>query len=942
MPKKKFTPEQLADAKKWWATLQTAIDEAGCELDISAPQDANRINIVTYVKHGPDNYDFTAFFAFDPDEKAIDFKTLTKENIISSQQTDNVTDDMIYTMYEAAKEGCLMVQTSLTAKVPMKQRQILVDKDGLAYVGHDIDHMTPEEGLAIKLFDEPKLPKLTGNAENDEKATEKYNSLKSHWDEAMNMKEQNPEFYKINYNLGVFMNQYYGAFWEDDITYRIELMKMQEAMHKEYIYSKMTPKERETHIYAEKLSVRINGYRVVYGNVAEKNFIKTDYINDKCKDLVADLITDCNELARVQKAIDDKKTEDFNILTDETLKNKAQELKTNDEFDIGTAFFTYQDIDEIQIKENVKELSKFAGKLSGKIHEYSELAANGDIVRPILDKEKYAELSPDEALWKNLEKTINNAGFEMDFSSPEDLARLVITDITDGPNGRKDVSVHYATDPEKRPIDEKNITADEILARQKVGVPDAETLKRIKEAAKEGRLFVEPHHTMKTQSRVRQVLLEPNGETKIGPDVDQLQGNDLKASRMTEPPVKPKSPSFGTKFLAFFGNKKAQAQIDVYDGKMARFNEKMNQWNEIKALPSSVVQRTHNLIHATQGHFYSAGNDGEARFTYGTKLTDLHIAGEIKKMKFMDAKAMEEAQKHLDNVKQFGRNFIDQYNERILTPGEKINDINAYNLAGMIVSRKKMVEAGNRVVNKDGPIMNDEELTEEILGEIEDYYKSDEFKAVRENMTNTRMARIIERIELSPYSEIGILDILSNGFVPPNAEAVAAADAKKAKIDPVIERAIKDNLTNCRQKIAKELMTLDSGFDKNNVNPATPIGKDEKAFLSKIIAIKAEIGKNEKYLIEGVTEMPKFKTNAEIEDEAAKILTSDEFNNVISNITNKDIKTILNANANGMGNVMLAMNKVYASAVTKTQNSVQKIEHETEQVQPEGDLHVDI
>ena len=75
--------DETEAAFKWWDKLQETLDEAGCELDLNMPEDTVRLNIFKIDKLGPDNYKFTMTYGLDPDQRSINMKKITKEDLLN-------------------------------------------------------------------------------------------------------------------------------------------------------------------------------------------------------------------------------------------------------------------------------------------------------------------------------------------------------------------------------------------------------------------------------------------------------------------------------------------------------------------------------------------------------------------------------------------------------------------------------------------------------------------------------------------------------------------------------------------------------------------------------------------------------------------------------------------------------------------------------------------
>ena len=108
-----------------------------------------------------------------------------------------------------------------------------------------------------------------------------------------------------------------------------------------------------------------------------------------------------------------------------------------------------------------------------------------DEKREISEQERTALLT----WWNGLQQALDDGMCDIDLHTPEDTARLVVVDCELQSEDECDTTARYALDPERRPVDVKNITEEEIVERQQTENVSLETVRYLYEKAKAGRLL---------------------------------------------------------------------------------------------------------------------------------------------------------------------------------------------------------------------------------------------------------------------------------------------------------------------------------------------------------------------------------------------------------------------------------------------------------------------
>ena len=208
----------------------------------------------------------------------------------------------------------------------------------------------------------------------------------------------------------------------------------------------------------------------------------------------------------------------------------------------------------------------------------------------------------------------------IDINSETDLARLMIFNCQiDRAEETYEATPYFATDTEQRPI-EAGITVDEVMKRQKKGIPDERLFWRIYDAAQEGRLFLHNDGSDKG------VAIEVNekGDPKECFDVDNPP-EGLFSREMSDglyKPVKPSKPWGITYVLAFFGSSAAKDKINRYDKAMKKYTRKTENWNKVQELGESLATRRRNQHMVFYNYFHGLEHGDEVIMLGGKAAKD--------------------------------------------------------------------------------------------------------------------------------------------------------------------------------------------------------------------------------------------------------------------------------------------------------------------------------
>ena len=297
-----------------------------------------------------------------------------------------------------------------------------------------------------------------------------------------------------------------------------------------------------------------------------------------------------------------------------------------------------------------------------KLDEYLAQKKNGQRNQNTLNEntlnESFREMpesdDPMERWWDGLQETLDKAGCDLDLSLPEDLCRLEIMDIERITARDYNIRAHYATDPQRRPIDPADRLSESIVSRQRVGMPDRSTLEHIYTAAQEGRLFVRSLREYNS----RQITADAQGKSGVGNDIDKMTPDEDACGGIWEEPKKPKKPGFFTRVKAFFGNKSAKMAITSYGIKVKSYQKNMQAWNRAKELEATnpqMVENSRKLVICNQ-FYYGNIDSGEDLVEYGKKVQDMHREGVIKRL----PEEKRDAARDLDDLQDRMNEYVNQ------------------------------------------------------------------------------------------------------------------------------------------------------------------------------------------------------------------------------------------------------------------------------------------
>lgn len=152
------TIEQL---DKFWNGLQSTLNQADANIDLTRPEDMVRFRIANITNIGPNlrafDADITCEFPFSENPHA-DLNAVTDEQLVSMQKAGKPDYEKLAQIFEAAREGRLFFKGLKESGLQM--RQLVTDKDGNTRVLPDMSHATPEIMSISNNPCPPKEPKL--------------------------------------------------------------------------------------------------------------------------------------------------------------------------------------------------------------------------------------------------------------------------------------------------------------------------------------------------------------------------------------------------------------------------------------------------------------------------------------------------------------------------------------------------------------------------------------------------------------------------------------------------------------------------------------------------------------------------------------------------------------------------------------------------------------
>lgn len=929
-----YENKDIPKAYLWWDNLQKTLDKEGCEIDLTQPEDTARLNIVEFVKLGRETYEFTDTFALDPEKRKIDVINIKDDEILERQKTKDVSDDVILRMYNAAKSGNLFVTYHIESKVQSKQRQILVDENGLPKIGNDIEHTNKYENEAIAYLEEPnRKPEkpdddLYNLAEEGDKEAKKkiesyerslriYNTNMKVWNRVQEIKENDPDFYNKTYNLAVVTQQYFEDMWTPKVgEARIDYHKRLTQMHKNSVLMKMPEDLRNAHIYLDEVTKKLKENE---GKIkASLNGKLKGELGLASRKILSESFIYRDEMLRVQNAIKEGNVQNLERMSDEVFNQKLNDLRESNQYKNGFYTVDIEEIDSMLMSENTKKFAKL-DKLIKKTNDNSEF-----------NPRKKENSTRDEVLGL-LQEALNEGGFDINLNSKEDLARLYISEI----DKNNICTMRYATDPEQKPIDPETITKEETLNRLGNNF-DEETIDRIIKAAKEGRLFAEGHMNQRPPVGAKQIVLNGDKTFKLSKRPEELTGDEAEVFEMLEKPREVTDPVPGgfDKFLAFFGNKNAQTKINRYESAVRSYNTKMEKWNRVQQMDKTVRDRARNYSFTVSGFFNATHENG---FDYKESLTELHRDAEIAKLDPIENKKELEMETYYEDLREeivkTSKNFISLADNNFVDSEDKINDTNAFMLATTLIARNEMLKIDKIRENKD--FQNFEpKSSEQIIQEATILYNSPAFKEYADSTTNATLITTYESIKTEKYTYIAVLDEMLTEVMPedPIEDAVKNVDDGRKKDKKMFESVIKaKNEEKIRAKLGEYKKTLGKCMlHLKNCEHKDPIANinSEKADpdIAKTLAMMFTISKEMKNI--GNRKESEWKSLKDLENDSKKFYESNSFKEMSKFITVDEAMKVVNNEKGSPADIINGVEKLFddADKKVKLESTIDKSE----------------
>lgn len=189
--------------------------------------------------------------------------------------------------------------------------------------------------------------------------------------------------------------------------------------------------------------------------------------------------------------------------------------------------------------------------------------------------------------WNGLQKTLNDAGADLDLQRPEDLMRIRVMHISNADLKTYEADVTSTMPFSENPdVDVTTVSEKDLVAMQKPGKPSNEKLTELYNAAREGRLFF--NSLQESGMTQRQLISDSNGKTSVLPDSAHQTPEMMEISGNNVPPRKPDylNPGIGTRIAAFFGSKKAKKRIhtleQMNERSRASYEKKLENYNRVQ------------------------------------------------------------------------------------------------------------------------------------------------------------------------------------------------------------------------------------------------------------------------------------------------------------------------------------------------------------------------
>ena len=779
---------QETPAQKWWNSLQAALDRDGCGLKLSDPEDAAFLSVLSYREDEDEDYSVTEHFALDPRRQSVDIAEITPEEIVARQQTANVSDETKEYLYEQAKHGLLFLRGNTAGENKHGTCQILIGDDGKAVVGNDFEHPSPEERLVVRNLTAPEKPSEPG-ADVREKAAagdkmaqnrlkayesdlEKYQALEAEWDQCQEYARSHPEKYEIAKNHAIAVGNYFQATMVYQTAIRMYMEKLGD-LHKQAAFRRLPDDVRELEINRDRQgALFLEGMTDVAGLWNNGARPQNSVYTGSFRNALAKLFFGKQELLRGEAAAAEGKGAEFRALGgDET----------------ETALAAYRESDEFRLIMDTVIREGF-GSVFGRGREEVD---PGTKAEELYENVRQKIADGKQKWWNGLQKTLDDAGYELDLNTPEDLARLKIFDVEHPGRGVFSAVPHYAADPEYRAVDVGTISEREILARQKPGVPDDQTFFRMQQAAREGRLFVQGHENAKKPVEPCPVLLDKDGGPVVKDNGGRLSEEEAPIAELFEEPVRPEAPGLWTKFLALFRNRNALNTIAEYERKLQIYNTNREKWDAIQQKDPALVKRVQNslLIEET---FFQSIDTGVQRTLYSERLTKLHEKAEAGKLPDEKRTVRQDVLRHREEIMQIiDTTFTREQKAGVIRADEPLSEQNAFLLARILVARSEIIRGNDALLT--GKESGYRPKTEAELEQAqEELFGSDPFKRLCTNLKGAALTHLSAMAE--NYGERNTMrhldqlcaDVMNNENQPEAEDnAAARTAAEEVNLDAV-------------------------------------------------------------------------------------------------------------------------------------------------------------
>ena len=388
-------PEEDAQSRafQWWDHLQKALDSAGCELDLTVPEDTIRLLEFDIEKLDVDEYSMTPHYALDPTHRTMDVMTITEQDALSRQRNTLLPPETILRMYEYAREGRLIVQTHNKAAVHAGPRQVLVDENGLPYVGNDFLHPTEFDEKVSQLMDPPQPPvepdqktrdlarkgdrKAQFDVENYAEDLDVYNRNNALWNEIQQLKAEQPEHFQQSINLTLIVQQYFQTPFEFG-TALVNYSAMTTAAHTRYADSKLPPEELAFRKDEDAQAARISELYSQMRREFEAHMEPDTPLTARMLDQLAELFT-CHRVSQEDAQIlQNKQAAEKKPRSAAEMEAEVSTLRRSEAFRNGSSYLTWADVESFIFADPDKRM--------GKLEKLEDIVRQNEANPPVLPK----------------------------------------------------------------------------------------------------------------------------------------------------------------------------------------------------------------------------------------------------------------------------------------------------------------------------------------------------------------------------------------------------------------------------------------------------------------------------------------------------------------------------------------------------------------------------